>query len=198
MKKIILVSVIINLFIICSFGQDSYIKGRLNFKTGYARYFTRAGYKGNYRIEGNYGISSYIELGAYFGYSHFDYLHKDSPDSIIGGPYSHEDNNTLFYGAAINFHLLPFLIKEDDFRFDLYGTAKAGGLYFQKHYDIFLIQNYQFVIQNNNKKNLFEYSIGGGMAFYLGKHLGVYGEYTFGKYYLIGNHQLRYGLTLKF
>jgi hypothetical protein len=197
MKKVILGIIALNLLIVCSYGQDSYIKGRLNFKTGYARYLTRHFYKSNFRIEGNYGISNYIELGAYLGYSHFNFFHKLSPDSISGGPYSIEDNNTLFYGSSLNFHLLPFLIKEDDFRFDLYGTAKAGGLYFQKPYDIF-VGHYPVFFSQSNKRMLFEYGFGGGLSFYLWKHLGVYGEYTFGKYYLIGNHQLRYGLTMKF
>ena len=198
MKKVVLGIIIVNLFIISSRGQDSYINGRLNFKTGYSRYFTPAGYKGNYRIEGNYGISNYIELGAFFGYSHFDYLHKDSPDSIIGGPYRHEDNNTIFYGVSTNFHLFPFLVKEKDFRFDLYGTLKVGGLYFQKPYNIIVIQPPRAYFPDSNKKMLFEYGVGGGLSFYLGKHFGIYGEYTFGRYYLRGNRQLRYGLTFKF
>lgn len=197
MKKFVLGLIIVNLFIICSFGQDSYIKGRLNFKTGYARYFAYpGGYKGNYRIEGNYGISNFIELGTYLGYSKFEYLYKLSHDSIVGGPYTHKDSNTLFYGISLNFHIFPLLVKEDDFRFDLYGTVKAGGLYFQEPYYIFVRQHPYFV--QSNKKMLFEYGIGGGLSFYLGKHWGLYTEYTIGRYYLRNNRQLRYGLTFKF
>ncbi len=175
-----------------SFGQESYIKNRLNFKAGYARYTTgmRGDKKvgvGNYRIETNYGILKYFETGAYIGYSRFDYYRPIEVDSFSTS-YSIEGNNTFFYGANCNFHPLTFLIKKDAFRFDLYLTGKFGGVYFSKplgpHQEI--------------RNHFAEYSIGAGLSYYLGKHLGLFLEYSYGKYVYGDKNKLRYGLTLKF
>ena len=61
-----------------SFGQDSYIKNRWTIKTGFAR--NNSGitgvpegvFAGNLRAECSYGISNFIEAGAYLGYSIID------------------------------------------------------------------------------------------------------------------------------
>jgi hypothetical protein len=195
LKKAVFFLVFSSLFILNTYGQNSYIKNRWNIKTGYARYKKGISQEkvGNYRIEVNYGILNYLEIGAYIGYSKFDYYHKNIADSINSGSYRVEDNNTPFYGASFNFHILPFLINKDDFRFDLYVTGKFGGLYFTKPAPYFTFNGLTF-----KEGQMYEYGIGAGMSYYLGKHLGIFAEYCHGKYYFGDRNKLRYGLTLKF
>lgn len=195
-KKAVFFLLVSSLFILNSYAQDSYIKNRWNIKAGYARYKNGMSREkvGNYRMEVNYGILNYLEIGAYIGYSKFDYYHKIIADSLNSGGYSVGDNNTLFYGASFNFHILPFLIKKDDFRFDLYVTGKFGGLYFTKPTPY----RYTFNGPTFREGQIYEYGIGGGLSYYLGKHLGVFAEYCYGKYYFGDKNKLRYGLTLKF
>lgn len=192
MKKAFFVIIISNLLVILSYGQESYIKSRLNFKTGYSRYTTNNGVVsngkvkaltvGNYRIEANYGISNLIETGIYVGYSKFDSFRINWADTS----FNFTACPTPFYGINCNFHLLPLLIKEDDFRFDLYLSGKFGGLFFDSPTGFF------------PTGSAFEYGIGGGLSFYIWKHLGVYAEYTYGKYFFRDNSNLKYGLTMKF
>lgn len=192
MKKVLCVLIISHLFVMFSFGQESYIKNRLNFKAGYSRYETNRGkYSngkiipitvGNYRIETNYGISNLLETGIYVGYSKFQSFWMNWGDST----FNFTDCPTPFYGVTFNFHLLPLLIKEDDFRFDLYLLGKFGGIFFAspaKYYPT---------------GSSIEYGIGGGLTFYLWKHLGAYAEYSYGKYFFRDNTNFRYGLTFKF
>ncbi|MFO7656540.1 MAG: outer membrane beta-barrel protein [Bacteroidales bacterium] len=191
-KKTLALLVISYIFLLNSFSQDTYIKNRLNLKLGYARYTTgiteysnnniKELTVGNYRIEANYGILNYLEIGAYFGYSRFDFFLINWADTTA----IKKRYNTPFYGVNCNFHILPFLIKKDDFRFDLYITGKYGGLYFTTpgNHNLHGHQN--------------EYGIGAGFSLYIWKHLGLYTEYSYGKYYFDDKNKLRYGLSLKF
>jgi len=175
-------------------GQDSYIKSRWNIKAGHARYKTGSFYfshdnketVGNYRIEANYGITNFIETGIYFGGSRYKYyMPVDSITFIAKGYFA------PFYGTNFNFHLLPFLIKEENFRFDVYLTGKFGGLYYKDK-------------RSGDGIHRVEYALGGGLCFYPWKHFGVYTEYCYGNYlyedvYNSSNHtKFRYGFTLKF
>lgn len=183
---------VISLLMLTSFGQDSYIKNRLNFKAGYSRYATgsyivssgqqKALTIGNYRLDANYGISNLIEAGVYVGFSTFESQKINWANTTI----LINDSSTPFYGINCNFHLLPLIIKKDDFRFDLYLTGKLGGLFFTSP------SGY------SPHGYLTEYGLGAGAAYYIGKHLGLYAEYCYGKYYYKDNSKLRYGLTMKF
>lgn len=194
-KKIIFLLIVSTLLTFNVSGQDSYIKNRWNFKIGYARYKTgsyifkgserKAETVGNYRIEANYGLLNYLEVGAYFGYSKFEFFEiTSSVDSIFS--IKTKNYNTPFYGINLNFHIFPFLIKRDDFRFDLYVTGKYGGLFFTTP-DYYYLHGH-----------VHEFGIGGGFSFYIWKHLGLYIEYSYGKYHYEDNSNLRYGITLKF
>lgn len=168
---------------VCSidlYAQDSYIKNRWNIKTGYARYTNgnrlnnRIQTNGNYRLEVNYGVSDIIEAGFYTGYSKFD------------SGFTLDKYSAIFYGVNCNLQFLPFLIDESDFRFDFYVTGKLGGLYIASPTNHYSHGNYV------------EYGIGPGTSFYLSKHIGVFVEYCYGKYYFNDNIKFRYGLSIKF
>ena len=168
-------------------GQNSYINGRLNIKTGYARYNTGSFLNdkqisiGNYRIEANYGLTNFIEAGVYLGGSRSLYYRPHSFD---------KDNFVPYYGVNINYHLLPYWIKAENFRFDLYLSGKFGGLLFKDKW-------------SGDSFHRVEYALGTGACFYLWKHVGLYSEYCYGNYLFsedsfIAHTKFRYGLTLKF
>lgn len=168
-------------------AQDSYIKNRWNIKAGYASYqglyMSHSGMKqsyGNYRLEANYGLLNFFEIGGYLGYSRLtSYL-------PVIGPFLSENQNTPFFGVNINIQLLPFFVKSPDFRFDLYLLGRYGGVYYSSPKDYV-----------PTKGLMFQYQHGAGLAFYLWKHIGIFGEFGFTAFE-IKHGNLRYGLSVKF
>lgn len=174
-------------------GQDSsYIRNRWNIKVGYARYSTgirmidKWKTEGNLLVEGNYGMLNFLETGIYVGYSNFECYVPDAD----GPGRTARHYFTPSYGINANFHVLPFIIKANDFRFDLYVAAKYGGKYFTTPANV------------SPHGHISEYGLGLGMSFYLFDHLGVYAEYAYGKYHFREVHKdntkFRYGITIKF
>jgi hypothetical protein len=188
LKKTFPLLLLFSLYSLIIFGQDSYIRNRWNFKTGYSQYITNRSINnksiivGNLRLEANYGITNFIEAGIYIGYSRIESSKINWADTTI----MLNKCFTPFYGINCNLHLLPLLVKKDNFRFDLYVSGKLGGLYF--------VSPLGYYPHGHSA----EYGIGGGLSFYLGKHWGFYSEYCFGKYFFKDNSNLRYGLTFKF
>jgi hypothetical protein len=175
-----------------STSNGSNIKDRWNIKVSYS--FVLTGNTGidpfrhkRYNFEINYGFLDYIEAGIYGGYSSvklFEYTSASSGRFITTDAY--------LYGLNCNFHLLPFLIKKDDPRLDLYINGKLGGITIKQY------------------KSFEEHSFGGGATVYLSKHLGIFGEYNYGKflkkhagnsgnffYYQVYN-KVNLGLSVKF
>ena len=184
MKRLLFTFIISGVLYISSFGQESYIKGRWNIKAGYSIYKTQFLFSSksvnnnNYRLELNYGLRNKIETGVYAGYSRimiYEPWTSGPPGSFVGSTVK-----AFFYGVNCNYHLLPLIIKEDDFRFDLYLTGKLGGISIERH------------------GSQPEYSVGGGAAFYLFRHIGPFVEYSYGKFYYNDHEKIRYGLSLKF
>jgi len=143
----------------------SNIKDRWNIKAGYSIVLTGTHMRFDpfkhkrYNFELNYGFLDYIEAGIYGGYSSVKLVEFTSASS---GRFITRDG--YLYGLNCNFHLLPFLIKKDDPRLDLYINGKLGGITIA-----------QF-------KSFEEHSLGGGATVYLWKHLGIFGEYNYGKF----------------
>jgi len=177
------------------FSQDSYIKNRWNFKlAGSMGPLYNMSHKKapQFRVEANYGLLKNLEVGGYAGLSPYWSYKRSSIDPITGYPlYTSKKAIAPFYGVNANFHLLPFLIKKDNFRFDLYLAAKGGGYY----------------ISGNNSqwyKGLqWQVFLGGGLAFYPWKHLGIYSEYGYEtKHYPTSKDKftsvIRFGLTFKY
>lgn len=112
-----------------------------------------------YKLEVNYGILDNIEAGIYGGYSKIQMFEQTSK-GFLG-----YKSNAFSYGVNCNFQLLPYLVKKEDLRFDLYLTGKLGGITIQ------------------SAKSHGEYCLGGGATIYLLRHLGLFGEYNYGKFY---------------
>ncbi|MBN1953147.1 MAG: hypothetical protein JW801_18220 [Bacteroidales bacterium] len=181
--------VLIQFQLTSAFAQDSYINGRCNIKAGYARYkgvnLTSGNTTGHYRLEINYGLSNHLEGGAYIGTSKFNYY---QPTDSTGYTGIRKYYYSAFYGINLNYHILPYFVESDNFRFDAYLTGKFGGA---------LLQN------SDGTCHKFEYSIGLGAAFYLFNNLGLFVELNVGDF--IFEHTLendyfksRYGITFKF
>jgi len=81
----------------------------------------------NVRAECNYGILNWLELGGYVGYMRYH------------NPYRVMENSKLMalfaptFGINTNVHLLPFWVKNNDCRYELYVTAEYGAAYLIRH-----------------------------------------------------------------
>lgn len=187
MKKIILIFSILSIITAGSLSAQTYsIKDRRNFKLGYSAFKEKQphhSYMPSLRFESNYGINRFIEAGAYIGIAGFNNSLYDDFDIRF----------MTHYGINANFHVLPFFLNKDDFRFELYVTTKIGGNYCNTD-----------VVHFRHKKNLIEYGIGIGSIFYISKKFGFFAEYCYGNFdytdyhFAISPTKLRYGLTMKF
>jgi hypothetical protein len=189
MKKQITILLALTFSFMTISAQDSYLKNRWNFKAGYASYpgffVSNQGYKptfGNYRLEANYGMLSFLETGLYLGYSRTTSM----PVPVVGQGMIYQNQNTPFFGISLNFHPLTFLVKNRDFRFDLYLLGRYGGVYYSSPESYY-----------PSKGFLFQYQHGAGLAFYLWKHIGIFSEYSFGVLAKPAGN-LRVGLSYKF
>ena len=131
-----------------------------------------------FEAEVNYGVLNFLEIGAYLGYSQYQQLAFVENSNVLKIVYS----PLPFYGINANFHLLPFVVKNDDFWLDLYLSSKVGGYYFWNGSNV-----------HGSKKSNFDYGIYGGVAAYPGNHWGLFFEYGHGN-----NTNWRTGLSLKF
>lgn len=190
-QKIVVLSLILilNLVSFTGISQDSYIKNRIRVKSGYGRItdpynleYDRTSY---FQLAGTYGILEWLETGVYTGYSSAEtmYLNPSAQSTM----HEVKSTNNLFYGLSLDFHLLPFLIEKKDFRFDLYLTGKLGGA--------FLMSEEYYRPEKGHRT---EYGGGIGAAFYLGKHWGIFSEYSLGNYFYEDNDRLTGGIILKF
>ncbi|HLP74142.1 MAG TPA: carboxypeptidase-like regulatory domain-containing protein [Bacteroidales bacterium] len=145
--------------------DGSNIKDRWSIKAGYSFPAGKSAkydpYKvKKYNLELNYGFLDNVEAGIYGGYSQVHLFEQISPYGTRG-----YRRDGIFYGVNCNYHLLPYVMKRDDLRFDLYATGKLGG------------------VSIKSTKSYEEHCIGGGAAIYLFEHVGIFGEYTYGKFY---------------
>ncbi|MBN1118301.1 MAG: hypothetical protein JXA77_13915 [Bacteroidales bacterium] len=169
-------------------SQELLIEGRVNIKLSHFRYgipketkyWNYNNGKSCYWVEVNYGIQKYIETGVYLGYTRF----FDNTVVDIGESFNPSEKNTFGYsvGANINFHIIPFLINEDDFRFDAYLSTKAGLTYFT------FSEGSDYL-----NKAYFRYGTYCGVSFYLLNNLGLYSEFGYGN-----EGFLKFGLSFKF
>jgi hypothetical protein len=165
-------------------AQSYSIKDRMNWKVAYSSYpilgihFSGRTFTPTFQTEVNYGVLNFLEVGAYTGYCSI----KTSPKTSDPGFISSIDANTFFYGLNANVHLLPFLLKTEKFRIDLYASGKCGGFYRASAENMW-----------PERGHTLDYGLYAGTAFYLGEHFGLFGEYGLGN---TTNH--RFGLSFKF
>jgi len=167
-------------------GQSISNPEKWNIKVGYAKYgiakwiVTTTSVTqlkdDNIRIELNHKLVNTIDAGVYIGYSKFRLIDSVADEQRI---------HTPFYGVNCNVHLLPYLINHDS-RFDLYLTAKFGGYYFMSPPNFYM------------RGSRVEYGLGVGLTYNVLKNIGLYCDYSWGKYFFNDVFKLRYGLSVKF
>ena len=133
----------------------------------------------NFKLEANYGVNRFIEIGIFTGFQHYEWLED----------YSSEDLNKGFaplFGVNANFQILPFFVKSKNCHWDLYLTAKYGGCYLP-HNEIdqpdFLHGKYRH-----------EYGLGLGIGYYFKNIIGFFAEGSVGQYFLF--HRFERGIVI--
>jgi len=166
------------------------VKDRWTLKTGVASYKTAycgdvIAYVGdnfsgtiakrmvNFKVEANYGINRFIEIGLFTGFQHYEWI-EDYTSGFLGD----DKNKSLapLFGVNANFHILPFFVKSKNCHWDLYLTTKYGGCYLP-HKEIDQ-PDYPY------RKYRHEYGLGLGIAYYFKNIIGLYAEGSVGQYYL--------------
>jgi hypothetical protein len=177
-------------------AQESYLYKRTNIKLGHSKtpqYLnsTKDFALGNFRFEANRVLCRFVETGVYIGYSRFvNFLHTEdylAPNNQVS-PGTFINSNAYSYGITANFHLLPLIANKDEPRFDMYVSAKFGGLS--------LVAPEGSVYKGHGV----DYGLYGGLSYYITPNWGIFTEYGFNnrpKEHSIESC-LRYGITVKF
>jgi hypothetical protein len=160
-------------FTIVASSQNTYIKNRWNIKLAYQNEQTPLSSGINNDINAK-GFNLAVNYGAF---NNFEFGVNFGYSANLD-----YDFNTINYSINSNYHILPYFIKTEDFRLDAYLTGDLGGI------------SAEF---SNYKTRQMTYGIGAGAAFYPLKHIGIFGEYRFGKYY-VSNSKYNVGLSIKF
>ena len=128
----------------------------------------------NFKVEANYGINKFIELGIFTGFQHYEWLHYEWLDE----DFLYDELNESFaplFGVNANFHILPFLVPAKECRWDLYLTAKYGGCYLpHKELDM---PEFEY------SKYRHEYGLGLGAGYYFKNIIGIFAEGALGQFF---------------
>ncbi|MDX9847267.1 MAG: hypothetical protein RBT74_09830 [Tenuifilaceae bacterium] len=177
-------------------AQENYLCKRNNLKFGHSitPKYLQSDYNlslGNFRLEATYGGTNFFEFGGYLGYSRFvNFLNTEETESsnnqISPGTFIY--SNAFTYGITANFHLLPLIANSAEPRFDVYLSAKFGGLS--------LAAPEGSVYKGHGA----DYGLYGGLSYYITPYWGAFVEYGFNNRPEEYNIEscLRYGLTVKF
>ena len=233
------------LVVVCSFmgnAQNYSIKNRWNTKIGYSRNQidditlpiawpdswgdipTINKRASNFRIELNYGVLNWLEVGIYGGFTHYkpNKVIVFLPDTLIEGmivdvEWTREDALAPTFGVNVNFHLLPLFVKKEKCRWEWYITAKYGGAYFSKWNNGY----YNMTVPSHMEENddgswtvyidghanphryRHEFGIGMGAGVYFWNTFGLYIEVCGGQYSYFPDlfkawHSIRGGIEFKF
>jgi hypothetical protein len=167
----------------------------------------------NARVECNYGVLGWVEMGAYVGFMRHLATQReviDQQNQIFAYP----DIIMAFapnFGAIVNFHLLHFWVKKNDCRWELYLTAKYGAAYLVKwmgynnNYGVLRISYpvRPLWVDPNYSRYRHEFGVGIGGGVYFWNLFGVYfegmvGQYSFFPDMFRSNFSVRAGIEFKF
>jgi hypothetical protein len=192
-------------------AQKYSIKNRWNIKVGYSRNKTnekdipfmwpdRWGEiptinkrLSNFRLELNYGVLNWLEVGIYGGFTHYRPFwgieYGPNPEDFYCFK---EEALAPTFGINVNFHLLPLFVKNEKCRWEWYLTAKYGGAFFAKwgvahnggYYAIELPEEawYDPTINGNPNRYRHEYGAGMGGGVYFWNVFGLYLEVCGGQF----------------
>lgn len=140
-----------------------------------------------YGLEANYSFARNIDFGVYIAYSKLLHPYFEVFDTQH---YSFDSSKAVFYGIKTKFHLMPLLFHQNNSRFDIYANVRAG--YVSEYW------RFAFGSDSYEHKNGFEIGAGLGISYMLSKQFGIFGEYSYGKFYNDNNSLLKGGLIFKF
>jgi hypothetical protein len=198
MKKTVLFLMIVSILLpsIGTKAQESNIYHRVNLKLGHSETPSFLNWEKNYdmgnvRVEGNYGITSFVEGGVYLGYDKFWNSEKPSIDFDNPDPQflaTRYQSDALFYGLNANFQIMPLFIKDRRVRIDLFFSGKIGAI------SMLALEGSLY------KGTAFDYGAYAGIAYFITKSWGLHIEYGFNKKVKLPEMEpcLRYGLSIKF
>jgi len=183
------------------------IQNRWNIKANYSIYNTSASFlfseKTNIRLELNYGFNSCLEVGIYGGIQTF------FTSKTVEGVLTPKTGTAPTFGAQVNFHLLPLFVQNPNSRWELYLTAKYGGVIFiHRETKGITADGTPFYFPKANEYK-HEYCMGVGGGVYFWKVFGLYAELGLGEFNRVnrpinnlvdklGHFKLRGGFTFKF
>ncbi len=185
------ITVIFLFLAVSSMAQDSYLKNRWNLKLSGAPQLTINNRRHNAFLmaEANYGFFNNIEVGLALGFENTRVarLKPNASNPPIMTDYFSEDYISPLYHLNLNYHLIPYVIKEKNPRFDLYISGRLGGAYINSNL--------------TGQDVSWNYYLGGGFAWYITRHIGVHTEY--GKQWLFKGKSydmagFRFGVAVKF
>ena len=151
--------------------------------------------RANFRMEANYGINKYIEIGIFAGFQHYVYEYpigeEEANDTIFSYAILKKSYAPVF-GINVNFQLLPLFVAEKSCRWDVYLITRYGGC---------LLPHKEFNY-NNDKRYRQEYGVGTGIAYYFGNRIGVNSEFLLGNFsyfhrYVDSKFSFRFGISCK-
>lgn len=190
------------------------VKGRWNIKLSHSlektpylwdsylfdfEYYRR---QSNYKIEFNYGVTDWLEVGLSTGVQ----LHKFyivPQDELFGDDYFHRTYYIPTVGINAKFHILPFIVKDTKNRWEWYVIAKYGGGF---------VKNVPHWAHHNGTPEYYdkvyklyrhEYGVGMGVGVFFWDCLGLFAEQSIGQFSLFPEDfnsilSTRVGIQVKF
>ena len=229
MKNIFIIVCLLFSFNLTS--QNLSVKNRWNIKAGYALYKThnydvpsieiggiygglRYLPKSNVRIELNYGVLKWLEVGGYFGLMSYKYMpaeaiYRAMAQGVVGNLNDSKKAILPTFGVNANVHLLPFFVKNEKCHWDFYIPVRYGGFYLTKWMgDYCILYNDMGTWDSvgktpKDKKYRHEYGAGLGGAYYIKNIIGFYiealgGQFSYEPNIFLSPYAIRVGLTAKF
>ena len=222
-----IILILLLIFSLSVTGQTLSVKGRWNIKAGYSLYKTHNfGFyqlpelpgipddvvylrRSNVRIELNYGILKWLEVGGYFGLMSYKVVpmkevYKGNLDAEITAI-------VPTFGVNANIQILPFFVKNQKCKWDFYIPIRYGGFYLTKwgteDYGIWTteLDTWDEVKGGIPKNHPYrsEYGAGLGGAVYIKNIVGFYvevlgGQFSYCPEIVRSPYNIRVGLTAKF
>lgn len=203
-----------------AYSQDFSIKNRWNLRLNYSLHKTTEIYplgtglnipRSNYRIECNYGVLDWLEVGAYVGVMHYRMLSIADSSEITLDNLSDKYKKLYApqFGVNANIHILPFFVKNPDCKWDLYVPVRYGGTYLVKwldEYGLILRGNkYEELMaeQRSNQRYKSQFGAGIGGTYYIENVVGIFVEVLGGQFSYVPRLikqpiDARIGISVKF
>jgi len=218
-------------------NQHLSVKDRWNIKLGYTLYKTfisapKLFYfksddwgdtykrKSNVRLELNYGILKWLEVGGYIGFMNYEYLTLEIWEANEDYHPNYPDAFALTFGISANIQILPLFKKKPNCKWDFYIPVRYGGCYMSKWGGKYLANWSYLPLWDNamydHKKGTYktgeptdynkyrhEYGAGLGTAYYIKNIIGFYAEIMGGQFsywpeLVKSPYNIRVGLAAKF